>query len=404
MADRRAVRRKLRNEPTCQNGSGGRAEGGGRRTRWEGRRTEDGGRRTEDGRAGHSGSDAVWPARTARRELRNETTRQFGSEMRVVPFHLEPWDRQPPLRSRSSPIGCLGARTTQSTRIAYLPIYARRYARYSECLAWFIRLRRHRLIFIGEIWMRASVLCIGVALLLAGMSVAWSSAEAQDRPQDESAEQAKKDGLGRTGEASAEEAKIKPYDKVITKEAKTSAGLFLVHRLDDKVFFEIPTEELGKEMLWVTQLEQTQAGYSYGGEPVGDRVVRWEQRGDDVLLRDVKYEIRADVSDPIKDAVEATSLEAIIAVFPVQAYGKDKRPVIDVTSAFTSDLPEFSAKGRLRASGIDPRRTFIEKVKAFPTNIEAKVLMTYRPRGPAGAGGARWACRSLATPTRAASP
>ena len=146
----------------------------------------------------------------------------------------------------------------------------------------------------------------------------------------------------------------------------------------------------------MTQLQQTQAGYSYGGEPVGDRVVRWEQRGNDVLLRDVKYEIRADVSDPIKDAVEATSLEAIIAVFPVQAYGKDKRPVIDVTSAFTSDLPEFSAKGRLRASGIDSRRTFIETVKAFPTNIEAKVLLTYRPRGAGGLASARWACRSLA--------
>ena len=101
---------------------------------------------------------------------------------------------------------------------------------------------------------------------------------------------------------------------MITKEAKTSPGLFLVHRIEDKVFFEIPTAELGKEMLWVTQLEQTQAGYSYAGEPVGDRVVRWEQRGDDILLRDVKYEIRADVSDPIKDAVKATSLEAIIAV------------------------------------------------------------------------------------------
>ncbi len=101
--------------------------------------------------------------------------------------------------------------------------------------------------------------------------------------------------------------------------------------IDDKIFFEIPTEELGKEMLWVTQLEQTQAGHSYAGEPVGDRVVRWEQRGDDILLRDVKYEIRADVSDPISDAVKATSLEAIIAVFPIQAYGKDKRPVIDVT-------------------------------------------------------------------------
>ncbi len=232
--------------------------------------------------------------------------------------------------------------------------------------------------------MRTSLICTGVALLLVGILLGWPLANAQDTPRDEGGADTKKDESAGPPRPGRDAVKIKPYDKVITKDAKTSAGLFLVHRLDDKVYFEIPAEELRKEMLWVTQLQQTQAGYSYGGEPVGDRVVRWEQRGNDVLLRDVKYEIRADVTDPIKDAVEATSLEAIIAVFPVQAYGKDKRPVIDVTSAFTSDLPEFSAKGRLRASGIDARRTFIENVKAFPTNIEAKVLMTYRPRGPGG--------------------
>jgi hypothetical protein len=232
--------------------------------------------------------------------------------------------------------------------------------------------------------MRASLLCTGVTLLLAALALAWSPAHAQDRPRDGRVDEAKKDEPGDAAKATTKDEKIKPYDKVITKDAKTSAGLFLVHRLDEKVFFEIPTEELGKEMLWVTQLEQTQSGYSYGGEAVGDRVVRWEQRDDKVLLRDVKYEIRADVSDPIKNAVQATSLEAIIAVFPVQAYGKDKRPVIDVTTMFTSDLPEFSARGRLRASGIDARRTFVEKVKPFPTNVEAKVVVTYRPRGPAG--------------------
>ena len=74
------------------------------------------------------------------------------------------------------------------------------------------------------------------------------------------AAQAKKDGPAATAKPASEEAKIKPYDKVITKEAKTSAGLFLVHRLDDKVFFEIPTEELGKEMLWVTQLAADAGG------------------------------------------------------------------------------------------------------------------------------------------------
>ena len=229
--------------------------------------------------------------------------------------------------------------------------------------------------------MRTKFLGTALAMLFSCAALAWLPARGQDPPQDGRTDEVKKDDGAGPGQSGRPRVRIRPYDRVITKEAKTSPGLFLVHRIEDKVYFEIPTAELGKEMLWVTQLEQTQSGYSYGGEPVGDRVVRWEQRGDDILLRDVKYEIRADVSDPIKDAVKAASLEAIIAVLPIQAFGKDKRPVVDVTPVLTGDLPEFSARRELRASGIDPRRTFIEKVKAFPTNIEAKVLMTYRPRG-----------------------
>ncbi len=198
----------------------------------------------------------------------------------------------------------------------------------------------------------------------------------------EEAKPEKKDSRPDTG-------KVKPYDDVITKEAKSDPGLFLVHRIGDKIFYEIPTSAFGKDLLWVTQLEATQAGYGYGGSPVGDRVVRWEQREDDVLLRDVKYEIRADAKDPIRNAIETTSVPAIIEVFPVKAYGKDKAPVIEVTSLFTSDLPEFSAKRRLNATGVDPKRTFIDVSKSFPENIETKVLMTYRPReapGPFGGG------------------
>ena len=191
------------------------------------------------------------------------------------------------------------------------------------------------------------------------------------------------------GQSGPKNDKIKPFDKVILKEAVTSAGLFFVHRLEDKIFYEIPTSELGKEMLWVVQVEKTGTGYGYGGSPVGDRVVRWEQREDQVLLRDVKYQIRADIDDPIRDAVAASSVEPIIAAFQVQAYGKDRAPVVEVTSLFKGDVPEFSAKRAVRGSGIDPSRSFIEKVKAFPTNIETKILATFRPGGggPMGPGG-----------------
>jgi len=40
---------------------------------------------------------------------------------------------------------------------------------------------------------------------------------------------------------------IKPYDKVITQEAKTKKGLFLVHQIKDKLYYEIPKEAFGKD-------------------------------------------------------------------------------------------------------------------------------------------------------------
>jgi Met-zincin/Domain of unknown function (DUF5117)/Domain of unknown function (DUF5118) len=181
--------------------------------------------------------------------------------------------------------------------------------------------------------------------------------------------------------AATKESKVKPYDEIVTAEHKSDNGLFMVHRLDEKILYEIPADALGKEMLWVTQIEKTGAGMGYGGSPAGDRVIRWEQRGDDILLRDVTFDIRADTKDPIKDAVQSSSVEPIIAVLPVKAYGKDKAPVIDVTELFVNDTPEFGVGRRLGASGNDSRKTFIEQVKSFPENIESKITMTFRRGG-----------------------
>jgi len=197
----------------------------------------------------------------------------------------------------------------------------------------------------------------------------------------------------------------KPYDEVIRDTMTTDTGLFSVHRDGDEIYFEIPPSELGKDMVWVTQIAATQAGFSWAGMPVGDRVVRWEQRGDRVLLRDVKYDIRADVDDPIRLAVEATSVSPIIHVFDVEAYGKDKSPVLKVTPLFTTDKPEFSAERLLDAKGLDPKRTMIEEVKSFPINIETKVLATYRlerprPGAPDGDRGPRFPSEVPRDPTQ----
>src|ERR1041385_9246479 len=40
----------------------------------------------------------------------------------------------------------------------------------------------------------------------------------------------------------------KPYDRVITKEAKSDEGVFTIHTIKEKVYYEIPKSELGKEL------------------------------------------------------------------------------------------------------------------------------------------------------------
>ncbi len=224
-----------------------------------------------------------------------------------------------------------------------------------------------------------------VLLLTCGLLTSWAATPVLAQP----AGPGSRSGGGERS-ATGDESKsgVKPYDEVITKQAVSKPGLFLTHQVGDKLYYEIEPTRFGKDMLWVTQIEQTAAGFSYAGMPVGDRVVRWELRNEQVLLRDVKYEIRADVQDSVKMAVEATSVAPIIKTFPVKAWGKDKAAVIEVQSLFTGDVTEFSAQRVLNASGLDASRSFLEEIKAFPNNLETKVLATYRLGGGGSGDGA----------------
>jgi hypothetical protein len=167
------------------------------------------------------------------------------------------------------------------------------------------------------------------------------------------------------------------YDKVITKDAKSDPGVFTVHRIKDKVFYEIPASELGKEFLWVSQIARTTLGVGYGGQAAGRQVVRWERRGNRLLLRKVSYDVVADKSLPIAQAVAAANFDPIVMSFNVEAIGKDDAVVIDVTRLFTTELPELSVRPRLRARGFDGTRAFVERATSFPTNIEVQAIHTY---------------------------
>ncbi|MDP2915651.1 MAG: zinc-dependent metalloprotease [Candidatus Aminicenantes bacterium] len=180
--------------------------------------------------------------------------------------------------------------------------------------------------------------------------------------------------------AKPDQAEPKPYDKVVTADFKTQTGVFKAHTLKGKFLLEIPPAELGKDFLLVVQIKKSPSASSYPGQGVEDLVVRWELRENKVLLRAVSFANIADPSDPIKTAVEAMNTATIMAAFNVEALAADGAPVIDATKFFTSDVNEIPVRKVLQAQNLDANRSFLDKVKVYPLNLNVEATQTFNPK------------------------
>ncbi len=171
----------------------------------------------------------------------------------------------------------------------------------------------------------------------------------------------------------------KPYAQVITKEATTDSGVFHVHRIQEKLFYEIPRAMLGREFRLVVDRRGTVRGLGYAGEQISARVVRWDRIGNRVLLRLVSYAMRADSTLPVSRAVDLSNTPPIIKSFDIAAWSPgDSNAVIDVTSLFTTDVAELNARQLgMRVRRFDPSRSFVERARSFPRNVEVSALQTF---------------------------
>ena len=187
-------------------------------------------------------------------------------------------------------------------------------------------------------------------------------------------------GAGRAGGSSSGPAAPRPYNRVITAQAVTRRGLFSVHRVGDKLFFEIPRRELNKDMLLVGRYARAAAasptgGASFGGDQFAEQTLRWERNGNRVILRAPSFDITADTSLAIAQAVATATYAPIVAMFNVESYGPDSAAVIDVTRLFTTSIPEIAA---IQGS-VDASRSYVERALAFPTNVEIEATQTGVP-------------------------
>jgi hypothetical protein len=108
------------------------------------------------------------------------------------------------------------------------------------------------------------------------------------------------------------------------------------------------------------------------------------------VLRSFSVDAYADDSLPIAISVASNNVGAILAAFPIQAFGRDSASfVLDVTDFLGGDTPGISGltaaqRRQYQVRRLDPARSFVSAVKSFPMNVEVRHTQTFEAGEPPG--------------------
>ena len=177
--------------------------------------------------------------------------------------------------------------------------------------------------------------------------------------------------------------KEKTYEEIITKDAITDDGLFKVHKVKDKYYYEIADSLLGRDMLMVTRIVKMATELPLNRHKMSEQVLKWEKFDNNIFLKQASYSKFANDSLPISIAVSNSNFEPIISSFKIAVENKENNShLIDVTSLYKSDIkifgfPQSSRKG-YKITSLDSKLSFIESIRSFPLNIETKHIKTYK--------------------------
>lgn len=178
------------------------------------------------------------------------------------------------------------------------------------------------------------------------------------------------------------------YYALIGKTAMTRKGLFTVHKVDDKYYFEIPDSLLGRDLLVVSRISQGAAGVrpehiGYAGDQVGSTIVRFEKGPSHKLfLRRITYQENAgDSSNAMFSAVVRSNLQPLAAAFGIGAYSPRKGNVIEVTDYVNgnNDILFLSDATRktMRIGDLLSNMSYIKDIQPYPLNLEIRTIKTY---------------------------
>ena len=170
----------------------------------------------------------------------------------------------------------------------------------------------------------------------------------------------------------------------LLKGAQTKKGLFTIHKVKEKIYFEIPNEVLSKDLLLVNKISSVPAQINNAGVNKGinyeNKLIRLykDTKNKKIWAKTFDPEISVNKKDNIAKSVRDNYSESIIEGFEIKAFGKDSTAVIQVNDVFNGTSKSFNNLFDNIGMGgsVRTKDSFISEVKSFPQNIIIKANLT----------------------------
>src|SRR4030095_8048948 len=176
----------------------------------------------------------------------------------------------------------------------------------------------------------------------------------------------------------------KTISDFITARAISKKGMFSIHQVGEKYYFEIPDSLLGRELLLTTWLVKVPGGSpQLGGEGINNRTIsctKWN--GGSKLALNVTATInQVDTTNVISTAVKNANVNSVAMLFDVKARGNAGTSLIDATDFLQKEnsftMLNVELKTRMSVSSMAADRSLVKSFAAYPINVEIKMMRTY---------------------------
>jgi len=194
-----------------------------------------------------------------------------------------------------------------------------------------------------------------------------------------------------------------PFARHVGEAESMEGFLDLWRTTDGKLYMAVPAARLGEDFLMEFKVARgVGAGGLYGGTMLnlfeGD-VVSLQRRADQIFLVKHPHRYRAEAGTPQAAAVDLSFTPSVVETARIEATreegSEEEVHLIEVTNWFVGDLAGLSQRLRgLTSTGAGPGpapnfdrgRSALDRVAAFPDNLNIRTLLTYRPSQPVSSG------------------